>query len=293
VAFLADQGVNCIKVYNSIKEPELVEIIRTARSRNLPVTGHLPRSLTMTRAIELGMQGLEHIRITGRELLSIEQANKIDFLPLAKRETLLWQQFDLRSDRMSKLIALLAKSKVFLDPTLTVDEDDFVRTHEERINHPNNRFLPLELFQKWKAEPVPDFAVIPHDLKSAARTGFEKRKQFVGMCAHAGVRILAGSDGAALGALVPGFALQHELQLLVESGLSPLQALQAATTNAAQALGQERELGTIATGFLGDLLLVESDPLADIHNASKIHLVIKRGVVYKPDALLASTTHGQ
>jgi imidazolonepropionase-like amidohydrolase len=89
VTFLADQGVDCIKVYNNVKEPELKEIIRAARARNLPVIGHVPRTLTMTQAVELGMQGLEHIRITGRELLPLEEANKIDFLLFAKRETLL------------------------------------------------------------------------------------------------------------------------------------------------------------------------------------------------------------
>ena len=87
VMYLADQGVDCVKVYNSIKEPELKEIIRSAHSRGLPVIGHIPRTLTMTHAVDLGMDGLEHIRITGREMLPVEEANKIDFLPLGERET--------------------------------------------------------------------------------------------------------------------------------------------------------------------------------------------------------------
>jgi hypothetical protein len=66
-----------------------VEIVRTARSRNLPVIGHVPRSMTVAHAVELGMQGLEHIRITGRELLPADEAEKFDFRSLAKRETLL------------------------------------------------------------------------------------------------------------------------------------------------------------------------------------------------------------
>jgi hypothetical protein len=86
VIFLADQGVDCIKVYNNVKEPELKEIIATARARNLPVIGHVPRTIAMTHAVELGMQSLEHIRITGREFLPPDEANKIDFLPFAKRE---------------------------------------------------------------------------------------------------------------------------------------------------------------------------------------------------------------
>jgi len=285
VTFLADQGVNCIKVYNSIKEPELVEIVRTARPFNLPVIGHVPRTLTVTHAVEIGMQGLEHIRITGAEMLPADQAKKIDFLPLATRETLLWQRFDLQSEKMRKLIAFLAKSKVFLDPTLTVDEDDFVRSYAEKIDHPNNRFLRPQLFQKWKAEPVPEFARLSSDLRPVARAAFEKRKQFVGMSAQKGVRIIAGTDGAALGTLVPGFGLQHELQLLAESGLTPLQSLQAATITAAQALGKD-ELGVIAQGSLADMVIVEADPLTDIQNASHVSLVVKDGTIYRPDDLL-------
>jgi len=100
------------------------------------------------------------------------------------------------------------------------------------------------------------------------------------------VRIVAGTDGAALGALVPGFGLQRELQLLAQSGLTPLQSLQAATITAAQALGKEHELGVIAQGSLADMVIVEADPLAEIRNASRISLVVKNGTVYRPDDLL-------
>jgi hypothetical protein len=78
--------------------------------------------MTMTRAVELGMDGLEHIRVTGRELLPLEEADKIDFLPFVQREALLWQRFDLDSDKLKSLVSFLAERKVFLDPTLTVDE---------------------------------------------------------------------------------------------------------------------------------------------------------------------------
>src|SRR5215472_17003299 len=73
VNFLADQGADFVKVYNSVKEPELRAIIAAAKERGLPVAGHIPRSMTMTRAVELGMTRLEHIRITGREMLSLDE----------------------------------------------------------------------------------------------------------------------------------------------------------------------------------------------------------------------------
>jgi len=76
VNFLADQGADFVKVYNNVKEPELKAIVEAAKERGLPVAGHIPRSMTMTHAVEVGMTRLEHIRITGREMLAAEEAER-------------------------------------------------------------------------------------------------------------------------------------------------------------------------------------------------------------------------
>ncbi len=285
VNFLVDQGVDFIKTYNNVTEPVLKVIISTAHRRGIPVIGHVPRSITMTRAVELGMDGLEHVRITGREMLLPEEANKIDFLPYARREILLWQRFDLESQQMIRLVSLLAEKKVFLDPTLVVEEDTFVIPRENKIKHTNNRFLPTELLEEWLAAPVPEVFKFPPELQAAALSGYDKRKRFVGICNRAGVRIIAGSDGIGLGNLLPGFGLHRELELLVESGLSPMQALQAATINAAQALRKDKELGTIETGKLADLVILEADPLNDISNIRRISAVVVNGRLLDGKAL--------
>ena len=290
VTFLADQGVDCIKVYNSVKEPELKEIIRTARERHLPVIGHVPRTLTMTHAVELGMQGLEHIRITGREMLPVAEADTIDFLPLGTREPLLWQRFDPESEKMKDLASFLAKSRVFLDPTMVADQSDFVVSWADQVSNPDNRYLPRPLFEKWKADGLPDFATVPPESKQRARDGFEKRKRFVGLCRRAGVRIIAGSDGAGLGTLLPGFGLQHELRLLVDCGLTPLEAIRAATVESAAALGKENDLGLVEPGYLADMVILGADPLEKIDNMGKIDLVVAAGRPYKPADLLSSST---
>lgn len=286
VNFLADQDVDCIKVYNNIKERELKAIVRTARSRDVPVIGHIPRSMTMTHAVELGMQCLEHVRVTGREILPAEVADKIDFLPYGQREPLLWQKFDLQSEKMQALVKFLAARRVPLDPTLTVEEASFVVPDEDQIKNPDNRFLPASLVKKWTQEPGSEALMVPPELKQTAIEGFEKRKQFVGMCARAGVPILTGTDGPFLGTLVPGFALQHELQLLVQAGLTPLQAIQASTINSAKTLRRNQDLGQVAPGYLADLVILKGDPLKDIHNAAKVESVIKDGAVYKAADLL-------
>ena len=275
VDFLIDQGVDSIKVYNSITEPVLVAIVRAAHERGIPVLGHVPRSMTMTRAVELGMDGLEHIRVTGRELLPLEEADKIDFLPFVQREALLWQRFDLDSDKMKDLISLLAERKIFLDPTLTVDELSSLALYEEQARDPNNRFLPRDFIDE--SEAAPDVFRLPPELKDAAAAGFRKRLQFIGMCGRAGVQILAGTDGIGTGMLLPGFGLHHELELLARAGLTPVQVIQAATLNGARALRKDEELGSIEAGKLADLVILNASPLLDIRNTSKVDAVMIGG----------------
>jgi len=263
VNFLADQGVDFVKIYNNVKEPELKVIVETAKERGLPVAGHIPRSMTMTRAVELGMTRLEHIRVTGREMLSAEEAAKIDPLPLGTREPMLWQRFDLQSEKMRALVARLAER-----------------------NDPNNQYLsPAAVEEAVKSAKNPLFD-LPPDLQTVAAEAFRKQEQFVGLCNQAGVRIIAGTDGPGIGSLLPGFGLHRELELLVASGLSPVEALRAATSTAAQALGKEDQLGTIAPGRLADMVVLDADPLEGVQNLGKIRLVVARGKTYAPEALL-------
>lgn len=283
VNFLIDQGVDFIKVYNSMTEPALVAIVRTAHKRGIPVIGHVPRSMTMTRAVELGMDGLEHIRVTGRELLPLEEADKIDFLPFVQREALLWQKFDLDSAGMKALVSFLAEKKIFLDPTLTVDELSSLALYEEQAKDPNNRFLPRSFINE--ADTAPDVFRLPPELKDAAASGFKKRLQFIGMCGRAGVQILAGTDGVGTGTLLPGFGLQHELELLAQAGLTPLQVIQAATINGARALRKDKELGSIEAGKLADLVILSASPLLDIRNTAKIDGVMLGGRLLDRKAL--------
>jgi imidazolonepropionase-like amidohydrolase len=285
VHFLADQGVDFIKVYNWVPEQSLAVILETAHGLGLRVTGHVPRSITMTRAIELGMDCLEHIRITGRELLPPEEADRIDPLPVARRETLLWERFELESEPMQRLVRLLADSRVFLDPTLLVDSALSLDGYRIDTENPANADVPAdvrEAFGRSERPAIFDVSQVDHE---TARQGFRKRQRLIGQLHEAGVRLLAGTDCFGLGKQLPGLGLQNELALLVDSGLTPLAALQAATVTAAEALGQLTHLGTLETGKLADIVVLEADPLADIQNARRVRLVLKAGHVYESAAL--------
>ena len=283
VRFLATHEVSVVKVYNSVSEASLAVVIRTAHELGLPVTGHVPRAVRTSRAVEMGMDGLEHIRVTGREILPAAEADKIDYLPLRRREPLLWERYDPTSAQCAELAERFARSRLFLDPTLVVDAS--VSFPEDTSTNPAE--LPAWIAEMLtQSQRPPEIRAVPEDLRELGSSGFAKRLQFIGVCARAGVRLIAGTDLTGVGEQLPGRGLQRELAYFVDAGLSPLQALQAATITPAEALGKERELGAIEPGFHADLVILDADPLADIRNLRRVRAVMQRGTLATPAELL-------
>lgn len=292
VRHLAAQGADCIKVYNHVTEDVLMAIVAAAREAGLPVIGHVPRQLSMRRAVEIGMNGLEHIRITGGDFLPPDQAAALDPLPLPQREPRLWARIELDAPWVAEIIAELALRRVTLDPTLIVDEVGFSEEVGAEISHRDNRYLPPSTYERWAAEEqwtidhVPSFMRVPESLRAAAADMHAKRREFVRRCAEAGVRVVAGTDGAGCGRLLPGFALHHELELLRACGLSPFATLRAATVDAAQALGLGDEIGTVAPGKAADLAVWKADPLLTHLQPSDLDTVWAQGSPHRPSELL-------
>jgi imidazolonepropionase-like amidohydrolase len=138
------------------------------------------------------------------------------------------------------------------------------------------KFVPRTIAEKWKH-------VLQTQNEYTSPTGFALRDELLAQSMHvvgkmeaAGVPILAGTDSTAP-YIIPGFALHQELALLVQAGLTPMQALQAATRNPADFLGKLETQGTIEPGKTADLLLLDANPLEDIHNTQKIRALILRG----------------
>ena len=287
VRMLIDQGVDCVKVYNNVPERSLEAIVEEAHAAGRPVLGHVPRTLRTSRAVEIGMDCLEHIRVTGRELLPLEEADQIDFLPLGRRETLLWERFDIASPGMERLIELLVAARTFLDPTLIVDADTSLGSLQDPAAEETEAALPAEARAALRRDVGMDKLRSPEDWRERAERGFEKRLDFIRRCNEAGVRLLAGTDTFGPGAMLPGAGLLNELAYLHRAGLSPLQALQAATVTPAAALGTDGETGTLEVGKHADMVVLDGDPLADVHNFRRIRLVVHGGAVSTPASLIA------
>jgi Amidohydrolase family len=293
VEFLISQGADSIKIYNNITEPVLDAIVKAAKRAGKPVGGHVPKAMSLKRSLELGFNFVEHSAIRSRDLLewnSITQAeaNEITSLrSVTQREALVWQQVDLDSPKLKAVISFMAEKDVFLDPTLSIDEFDSLFLYEKEAKHPNNRYLK-RTFVEEALGPDHDIFRMPAELKAVAVAGIEKRRKFVGMCNRAGVKILAGTDGPGIGRLTVGFGLHHELALLVEAGLKPIEALQGATINAARALRKANEIGSLEPGKFADMVILNSDPLSDVHNTTKIDAVLLRGRMFDRTTLDAT-----
>ena len=155
----------------------------------------------------------------------------------------------------------------------------------QRLNDPRAKYLSKETRSYWEAG---FYRGLPPQVQTAlidsARAGFEESTKVVGSMYRAGVKLLAGTD-ALNPECFPGFGLHDELALLVDAGLSPLAAIQAATLNAAQFIGQLDRRGTIEAGKAADLVLLDKDPLADIHNTRSIQAVVYNGKLIPRAAL--------
>ncbi|HZS10025.1 MAG TPA: amidohydrolase family protein [Blastocatellia bacterium] len=296
---LKADGVDFIKVQATLSLPLWRAVIDEAKKLGIPVAGHIPERISAFDVARSTQRSVEHISpvIPGdagvllacsgkeaelrNELLEIGrlgQQPNADRRQLRERQGALMTQMVTTYDRKkcTGLLALLAKNQVWAVPTQV-----FGRKFSplDSNDHPKDdalRFIPLSTRTRWdqrrtvviKNSTAGDYAF--------RRSLFEKSRALVGEMHRAGVKLLAGTD-AIDGYVVPGLSLHEELALMVEAGLTPMEALQTATRNPAVFFGRLNSQGTIAKGKIADLVLLDADPLADISNTQKIHAVILGG----------------
>ncbi len=281
VAFWADQGATSFKAYMNITRAELKSAIDEAHRRGLKITGHLC-SVTYPEAAELGIDDLEHGFFVNTQLDPGKQPDKCS--DGAGTPTLLAMKPG--SAEANALIKLLVDHHVAVTSTLPVFEQSLA--------------LHAPLNPKAMAVLTPEAKEAYLYMRNLAATrgstprgqafaqayqndlGLER--QFV----QAGGLLLAGPDPTGNGGVIPGFADQRELELLVEAGFSPLEAIRIATLNGATYLGVADRIGSIAAGKNADLIVIRGNPAADIHDVEKVETVFKDGVGYDSAKLLDS-----
>ncbi len=295
VRALAASGVDFLKVYNSIPRDAYFAIADQARAIGIPFAGHVPEAVTTGEASDAGQLSEEHLinvlldcSTSSEELraarIATMTSDKIS--GEARLRAMAWPEpeglFDTYSEeKAAQLFAKFVANGTWHTPTLVV-LSGFAGARDDEFTHdPRRRFLPKQWTDSWDPRAtfyLRDLSPEDYDALHARIAALLARyKKLVGDMRKAGVEFLAGTDSSGWNPVLPGFGLHEELALLVESGLTPMEALQSATRNPARYFNKLDEWGTVEVKKAADLVLLNADPLEDIHNTQKIDAVILRG----------------
>ena len=288
VDFYAGQGVDFIKTYSELNPEQYDNLSRHALAANISLSGHKPLTVSLRQALNTPMASIEHGRLFAFECFrGIESFRAMDN-PLSHYDAQFMRELldGQDEEKCAALMEAMASSSTSWVPTLTTLKmsamaNDTSFQQDKRLDS-----VPY-LVRKLIWEP---------DLGRASGNGYDQQGRFVHaqfyeMAAEhvrkaheAGVRVLAGTDNIDTWVFT-GASLHDELAMLVDAGLSPLEALQAATLHPARFAQLENEFGTIEAGQRADLVLLNANPLVDIRNTSDIEGVMFEGQYFDPQAL--------
>ena len=276
---IKSRGADFVKIYNVIPRDAYFALADEAHKQSISFVGHLPYAVRASEASDAGQHSIEHldgitIACSKREQSIIKELRPLHYLEKMNLVAEAIRSYD--SAQCQALFAQFRRNDTWQVPTLTVHRGMAFLNDRRFTSDPRLAYMSGEVRHRW--QPENDFRFrrwTPAEFE-LHRNLFTADKQLVGLMFRAGVPLLAGTD-AMNPFCFPGFSLHDELALLVESGLTPLAALQSATLHAAEFLGRTAELGLIAPGKRADLVLLSADPLADIHNTMQIQAVWLHG----------------
>ncbi|HWY68681.1 MAG TPA: amidohydrolase family protein [Terriglobales bacterium] len=277
VNYWIDEGVTNFKAYMNITHDELRAAVEEAHKRKLKVTGHLC-SIGFREAAAIGIDDLEHGIVVDSEFAPGKQPDKC---PPQKdiRDTLL--KLDIGGEQVQSMIKELVSRHVAMTSTLPVFEG-FVPNRPPLRQANLDAMLPEAREQYLTTRDT----MAKNAAQSSWPTLFKKELEFEYAFAKAGGLLLAGLDPTGNGAVVAGYGDQREVELLVEAGFTPLEAIRIATYNGAQYLGELDRIGTLAPGKQADIVVVKGDPSTKISDIENVEVVFKDGVGYDPAKLV-------
>jgi imidazolonepropionase-like amidohydrolase len=285
VAFWADHGVTSFKAYKDITRAELAAAVEEAHKRGLKVTGHLC-SVTYEEAAEIGIDNLEHGFFANT---AQDPGKKPDKCSESQGDYTL-EHMAPGSPEANRLIATLIRHHVAITSTLVGQASRVVDLDPSMAGRPAVRPAVLEAM----APPARDAYLYGRNRpanKAAQssdanllRRDMELERAFVA----AGGLLIAGPDPVGIGGNIPGFGDQREIELLVEAGFSPVEAIRIATLNGATYLGRQNQIGSISVGKNADLVVMKGDPASRISDIENVQIVFKDGVGYDTRKLLDS-----
>jgi imidazolonepropionase-like amidohydrolase len=265
-------GYDFLKPYARLSADCYDALVTAAKQHGMRFMGHVPASVGLERVIAAGQSSIEHLD----GLAAAAQSPDSPLAPVTSFFATLqaWEHVD--DARVAELAARCAEADVWNCPTLVVLQKWVGPGEAEaQLARPEMAWVAPAVKRFWRPENNYLSRMTP-ELLEQVRAGDADRRRCVGVLHAAGARILAGTD-TGNPFVVPGVALHDELANLVASGLSPREALRAATSGAAEFMGQSAEWGSVEPGRRADLLLLEADPLADVGHAARRAGVMVRG----------------
>ncbi|MDB5236005.1 MAG: hypothetical protein JWR44_2998 [Hymenobacter sp.] len=272
--FWANKGCTSFKMYMHATRADLAAVVREAHARRLKVTGHLC-ALTYREAAEIGIDNLEHGFMASSDFVLNKAADACD---PATRQSLL--RLPVNSPDMTSLIKFLVSKHVALTSTLTVFEP---YTGREVVLGGGLESLIPQLQERetatWKQNQQKDTASVRL---------FKKNMVWEKQFHDAGGLLVAGTDPTGAGRTIAGYSNRRQIELLVEEGFTPVEAIKISTLNGAIYLGRDKEIGTIEAGKQADLILINGDPEKDIQQVRQMEIVFKHGVGFDSPKLFES-----
>jgi hypothetical protein len=271
VEFYAKEGYEGIKIYNSIK-PELVPLLaKLAHEKKMRVSGHIPAFMLAEDAVRAGYDEIHHINMVFLNFL----ADRTTDTRTPLRFSLVGDKapdLDLSSKAVQDFVKLLLEKKTVVDPTINAIGTLYIAKQgevppgsEELVAR-----LPIQTQRGFKTGGLP----VPKEDPTRYQRAYKKVLEMTKMLHDAGVPLVAGTDA------FPGLVLHREIEVYVEAGLTPAQALHTATLGAAKVMKRDASSGSIAKGKDADIILVDGDPLANIKDIRKVVTVVKGSSLY-------------
>ena len=278
VNYWADEGFTSFKVYTHLTTYELKAVVTAAHDRDLHVTGHLG-TISYRTAAEMGIDDLEHGFFVMSDFIPGWKDNDLPN-PVAAQHSL--ETLDLDSPAVASLLHLLIDKHVAVTSTLAI---------LETFNPGRRMMTPAELetlSQPARENYLTSWARVNARENKPAQVIWGKMLELEKRFFRSGGLLVAGTDPTGYGGVIAGYGSWRTVELLVEAGLTPLEAIQVATINGAQLLGIDHETGSIETGKAADLIVVAGDPAKDISDLRKTELVFKDGVGFDSKKLFES-----
>jgi imidazolonepropionase-like amidohydrolase len=282
VNYWADAGATSFKAYMNIKRDELRAVVEEAHKRGLKVTGHLC-SIGFREAAEIGIDNLEHGLFADSEFVADK---KPDQCPGGVSASL--RALDINGTAVQETIRTLVQKNVAITSTLPVFEANAPLT-QSGIGASSALLNPRVLnvmSTDARVRYLQNRARVPGD--SPAVELIRKAMAFERAFVKAGGLLIAGLDPTGNGGIVAGFGDHRQVELLVEAGFTPVEAIRIASLNGAKFLGEDARIGSIAPGKQADLMIVKGNPAANIADIEKVEIVFKDGIGYDSEKLIQS-----